>query len=122
MLKKILMLFLILAASLVILSGCENPLSDLTMIGWGNIDSSGSIRGSSGNFTVDHPSTGNYNINWTDGTITSNTNTLVQATMVSGFNENIVWQGFGDGIGFNIYDADSGAAVNRGFTFVAYQW
>jgi major membrane immunogen (membrane-anchored lipoprotein) len=85
-----------------LLASCSLP--ELTLVGWGNIFADGTIRGSSENFTVDHPAAGDYRIVWTDD------------TEVTAINSG----GTGGLLAIKIYA--SGTPANYAFSFAVYQW
>jgi hypothetical protein len=102
-----------------LLASCSLP--ELTLVGWGNIFADGTIRGSSENFTVDHPAAGDYRIVWTDDTEVTAINSVVDVTPISTADVTAVWSGGTGGLlAIKIYA--SGTPANYAFSFAVYQW
>jgi hypothetical protein len=107
-------------ALLALLASCELP--ELTLVGWGNINFDATIRGSSDNFTVSHPATGDYRILWTDDTATTAADSIVEVSPISSGDVTAVWTGAsGDNLAILLYNT-AGAAADAAFSFTVYQW
>lgn len=96
--------------------------TQLTLVGWGNINADLTIRGGSGNYSIAHPAAGNYRILWTDETETTAANSIVDVTPISSADIYAVWTGAVDGnMAISIYDSASNP-VDAAFSFSVYQW
>jgi hypothetical protein len=118
---------LFLLATLIVMSaaGCAVPAdSGLKLVAWGNIALDGTDRGSSGNFTVTHSSGSNdYTIVWTDGTVTTAGNSIVDVQVIGAFNRIGVWTSMSNrDLQITLFVADTGAAAEAPFNFTVYQW
>ncbi len=110
----------VILAFLVVLASCSLPV--LTLVGWGNINADTTIRGSSENFNITHPATGDYRILWTDDTEVTSANSVVDVTPISTGDVYAVWAGAaGDNLAITLHNS-TGALVDAAFSFAVYQW
>jgi hypothetical protein len=111
--------FIVILALLVLLASCALP--ELTLVGWGNIYADATIRGSSDNFTVDHPAAGDFRIVWTDDTEVTAANSVVDVSPITTADVTAVWTGGTGGLlAINLYE--SGVKTSHSFSFAVYQW
>jgi hypothetical protein len=116
--------FTLTAALILLCMNCATPDSGLRLAAWGNIAQDGTIRGSSGNFTVAHTGgTNDYTIDWTDSTIINAANSIVDIQVIGAFNRVGVWTSSGPGnLAVTLFVADTGAGAEAPFNFTVYQW
>ena len=92
------------------------------IIAYGNLTPTGTINFGSNNYTVDHPGTGTYNINWTGNVKTYYAKGLVNISTTFGSPRITSWSSTGGGTILQIYIYDiSGNLVDDHFAFTVYQ-
>ena len=119
-------LFLFAAVFIIYIAGCSNPVTGsdytLNLVAYGNVDSVGTIRNGSDNFTTSHAATGYYTI-ILDPPIPINYQTdIVIVTPIGFSNErNAIWSTTADStvIGISIFDND--VKVDSSFSFLVYK-
>ena len=124
--KNLLFIFLIVLL-MFFYTACEDPyispLGSLKLVARGNINASGNIQGSSGNFTVSHTITGIYEITWTDETSISASNSIIDVQPIGTTNFNAVWSAFAGGnLRISMYLVSTGNLEAAPFNFTVYQW